>query len=74
MSNDIGWAVEQMLDDKRVARGGWGSAAMYLALQVPDNYSKMDLPYFYIRNVTGELVPWTPAHADLLATEWSIAT
>jgi hypothetical protein len=72
MSNDIGWAVQQMRDRKRVTRLGWSGQTQYVALQFPDNYSKMDLPYLYAKTATGELVPWVLASGDLLATDWSI--
>jgi hypothetical protein len=72
MSNDIGWAVQQMRDDKRVARAGWNGKKMWLALRPVTPHGEMDLPYVYMKTATGELVPWLCSQTDLLATDWSI--
>lgn len=68
----IGQAVKEMQDGKRVARAGWNGKNMYLELQVPDDHSKMTLPYVYMRTATNDLVPWLCSQTDLLATDWSI--
>lgn len=67
---DIGKAVKEMWDGQRVARAGWNGKGMWLALQVPDEHSKMGLPYVYMRTVDGKLVPWLCSQTDLLATDW----
>lgn len=71
-SNGIGWAVKQMRNGSKVARLGWNGKDMYLALQVPDEHSKMSLPYVYIKTVDGKLVPWLCSQTDLLAMDWFI--
>jgi hypothetical protein len=53
---------------RRVARADWGG--MWLALQEPDEHSKMTAPYLYQLTETGSYVPWVATHADLLATDW----
>lgn len=70
--NGIGWAVKQMHNGSKVTRAGWNGKDMYLALQVPDEHSKMSLPYVYIKTVDGKLVPWLCSQTDLLATDWTI--
>jgi hypothetical protein len=70
--DDIGWAVEQLRSGKRVARSGWNGKEMYLKLQVPDDGSKMTLPYVYIRTVQSDLVPWLCSQSDLLAKDWQV--
>jgi len=70
---DIGWAVEQMRDGLHVCRSGWNGKGMWLALQVPDEHSKMGLPYVYMSTVTGALVPWLCSQTDLLAEDWELA-
>ncbi len=70
---DIGWAVKQMWNGSKVSRAGWNGKGMWLALQVPDEHSKMGLPYVYMRTVTGQLVPWLCSQTDLLAIDWDIA-
>jgi hypothetical protein len=43
---------------------------MYLDLQVPDDKSKMTLPYIYMRTVQADLVPWLASQTDMLAEDW----
>ena len=75
----FGTAVVLLKGGRRVTRSGWGSKAVYLELQVPDENSKMTLPYIYFTNhepqsqMPAIRVPWTPAPSDLLATDWAIA-
>lgn len=68
--NSIGWAVETMRNGNKVARRGWNGKDMYLALQIPDEHSKMGLPYVYIKTVDNKFVPWLCSQTDLLATDW----
>lgn len=55
---------------ERRTRLGWNGANQWIALQVPDEHSKMSLPYLYIRTVQGDLVPWLASQTDLLAEDW----
>lgn len=70
--NTIGWAVDQLRKGNRVCRQGWNGKNMYLQLQVPDQHSKMTLPYVYMRTAQGDLVPWLCSQTDLLATDWVV--
>lgn len=72
-SDGIGWAVKQMRDGQRVRRAGWNGKGMWLALQVPDEHSKMTLPYVYMSTAQGTLVPWLCSQTDLLAVDWELA-
>lgn len=69
----IGWAVKQMRDRQKVRRRGWNGKGMWLALQMPDEHSKMTLPYIYMSTAQGELVPWLCSQTDILAVDWEIA-
>jgi len=69
----IGRAIKEMYWNKRVSRLGWNGPGQYIAMQVPDRYSKMTLPYIYISTVQGDLVPWLASQTDLLATDWYVA-
>ena len=69
---DIGEAVEEMRNGKRVARFGWNGKNMYLELQSPDAHSKMTLPYVYMKTAQGDLVPWLCSQTDLLAGDWGV--
>jgi len=68
----IGEAIEVMRRGARVARKGWNGKNMWLALQVPDERSKMTEPYVYLRTAQGGLIPWPCSQADLLASDWVI--
>jgi hypothetical protein len=76
--NGIGWAIKQMRNGLRVARSGWNGKGLWLELQVPDEHSKMTLPYVYINypkdsaNTPGARVPWLASQTDLLATDWDV--
>lgn len=67
---EIGWAIKQMREGYKVYRAGWNGNGMFLSLQVPDEHSKMTLPYVYISTAQGELVPWICSQTDLIATDW----
>lgn len=68
----IGQAVKEMWDGNKVARSGWNGKNMWLMLQVPDEHSKMSLPYVYMKTADNKLVPWLCSQTDLLATDWVI--
>lgn len=69
---NIGSAVALMRVGRAVARAGWNGKGMELRLQVPDDHSKMSLPYVYMRTVQGDLVPWLCSQTDLLADDWYV--
>lgn len=56
----------------RIARAGWNGKGMWVALQVPDEHSKMRLPYLYMRTAQGDLVPWLASQTDILAEDWAV--
>jgi len=58
---------------RRVRREGWNGKGMWIALQEPDENSKMTLPYVFMMTTQGELVPWQCSQSDLLATDWEDA-
>lgn len=67
---DFGVALSKLKEGKKVARNGWNGAGQFLALQTPDENSKMRKPYIYISPVDGELVPWLASQTDMLAEDW----
>lgn len=71
---DFGKTLDYLKDGLKMTRIGWNGNGMYIALQKPDENSKMRRPYIYIKIVTGELVPWVASHGDLLADDWAIVT
>jgi hypothetical protein len=69
---NFGQAIEAMKTGAKVTREGWNGKGMWLALQVPDQHSKMQQPYIYMCPVGGKLVPWLASQADMLADDWQI--
>lgn len=68
---DFGDVVKKMkYRGGRFARAGWNGKNQWIELQVPDEYSKMTLPYIYIKTVQGDLVPWLSSQTDMLADDW----
>ena len=69
---NFGQAIEEMKKGSRVTREGWNGKGMWIALQVPDQHSKMQRPYIYMCPVDGKLVPWVASQSDMLANDWNI--
>lgn len=55
---------------KKFKRKGWNHPDQWIALQLPDENSKMTLPYIYIKTVQGGFVPWLASQTDMLAEDW----
>jgi hypothetical protein len=71
-TSDFAGAITALKEGRRVTREGWNGKGMWLALQTPDEHSKMKRPYIYISIVTGELVPWVASHGDLFGNDWKV--
>ncbi len=69
---NFGQAIEALKNGDRVSRSGWNGKGMWLELQVPDEHSKMKLPYIYMSTVTGALVPWLASQTDMLKEDWGL--
>ena len=65
-------ALDQLKLGSKISRGGWNGAGQFIQLQVPDDYSKMTLPYIYITTVLGSRVPWVASQTDIMATDWVV--
>lgn len=68
---DFSEALIRVKAGSRIARAGWNGAGMWVALQTPDDQSKMRRPYLYMSPVDGALVPWLASQSDLLADDWA---
>lgn len=68
----FGGALDSLRAGHKVTRPGWNGKGMWLALQTPDEHSKMTLPYIYMKTADANLVPWIPSETDLLAEDWAI--
>lgn len=72
-TKDFGWALEALRSGRKVTREGWNGKGQFLELQVPNEHSKMTLPYIYITTVNGNRVPWLASQTDMLAEDWELA-
>lgn len=66
----FGVALNRLKAGERQQRDGWNGKGMYVELQVPDEHSKMTLPYIYMKTAQGDLVPWLASQTDLLSEDW----
>ena len=71
---NFGDAIAAARSGQRISRSGWNGKGMWLALQVPDEHSKMTLPYLYMSTAQSDLVPWLASQTDVLAEDWSVVT
>lgn len=69
---DFGQALRILKSGRKVAREGWNGKGMWVNLQVPDENSKMSLPYIYMKTVDDKQVPWLASQTDMLAEDWCI--
>lgn len=67
---NFGWAINCLKMNEKVTRKSWNGKGQWIALQTPDQNSKMKKPYIYISPVDGELVPWLASQSDILADDW----
>lgn len=71
MDKDFGWALHQVRTGGKAYRTGWNGNGMWIALQEPDEHSKMGMPYLYISLPCGKLLPWVASNTDLLSHDWN---
>jgi hypothetical protein len=69
---DFGQAVKMLRAGCSVARKGWNGKGMWLKLQMPDDHSKMSLPYIYMKTADDKQVPWLASQTDMLSEDWLI--
>jgi len=76
---DFSEALKAVKAGKRIQRSGWNGKGMWLLLQVPDEHSKMTLPYIYMEYPVGHpaypqgcRVPWLASQTDILARDWVV--
>ncbi len=65
-------ALEFLKAGKSVTRDGWNGPGQFIAMQFPNELSKMTLPYIYIQTVQRDLVPWLASQTDQLAEDWRL--
>lgn len=73
---EFGKALNALKNGGAVQRSGWNGKGLWIALQTPDEQSKMTLPYLYLcypddaENTPGARVPWLASQTDILAEDW----
>ena len=71
-NRNFAYALRHLRNGKQVTRTGWNGIGQFLTLQMPDEHSKMSLPYIYMTTVQGDRVPWVASHTDLLSEDWEV--
>ena len=76
---DFAYALNALKEGLRVCRSGWNGKNIWIQMQVPDENSKMTLPYIYIEYPDGHpaypngcRVPWLASQTDLLSSDWEV--
>ena len=67
----FGRALEELRARRKVARAGWHEIDKYIALQVPDEHSKMTRPYIYVVEGTNTM-PYNVSDVDMFTDDWFI--
>lgn len=77
----FGHAIELMKKGCKLAREVWNGKGIYVALQMPDENSKMTFPYLYMnttklqtdnKKAQKNLVPWIASQTDMLSNDWAL--
>ena len=71
-SMSFGHALVALKAGHTVARSNWNGKGMWLERQVPDENSKMKLPYISIVTIDGRAVPWVASQSDMEVEDWYI--
>jgi len=83
-NQNFGNAIGALKEGKKVSRKGWNGKGLKLCLQVPDEHSKMTLPYIYMEypetpasdsapeSHINARVPWLASQTDMLSEDWCI--
>ena len=72
MSINFSDALESLKSGILVYREGWNGEGMFLGIQIPDDNSKMTLPYIYMQTACGNSVPWIASQTDILSGDWTL--
>lgn len=67
---NFGDAIQRMRMGHAVTREKWNGPNQWIALQTPNENSKMLRPYIYISPVDGQLVPWLASQTDMLESDY----
>jgi hypothetical protein len=65
-------ALTSLKSGNLVYRKGWNGKDMFLGVQIPDENSKMTMPYIYMETSCGNTVPWLASQTDILSDDWKL--
>lgn len=63
-------ALEVVKQGRAIARIGWNGKDLKVMAQIPDENSKMTLPYLYIEYPNGDRCPWLASQTDIMSIDW----
>lgn len=72
---EFGDALDLLKNGVKLTRAGWNGKDMWIAIQTPDEHSKMRRPYICMSPIDGNFVPWVAwvaSQSDLLAEDWQV--
>ena len=67
---DFSEALTALKEGKRIHGIEWPDGT-YVARQVPDENSKMTIPYLYIHYADANM-PWSPIYTDMFTDAWAV--
>lgn len=65
-------ALDKIKSGLKLQRNGWNGKNMWIEMQFPDEYSKITVPYIFMKTADNQLVPWLASQTDIFAEDWSI--
>ena len=68
---DFGSALHALRNGYRVRRADW-QGPTWIRMQLPNDGSKITLPYALFKTREGHLVPWVASQTDIFAGDWEI--
>jgi hypothetical protein len=71
---DFSWALERVKSGRAIFREGWNGKGLLVKMQIPDQDSKMNMPYLYIQYPNGDKCPWLASQTDIIADDWNAMT
>ena len=69
-NHDIGWAVRQAKNGKKVARTGWNGRGLCVVFHVPAEENV--IPHLRLRYPDGMYVSWAPSSTDAVMQDWEV--
>lgn len=79
VKHGFGYILHDLKEGAKIRRIGWNNTEAFLKLQVPDENSKMTVPYIYIEYPVGSKAypdgmrcPWLASQTDILAEDWVV--